>query len=116
MIGDEYVRLCLELVTAEPKRLEGGDLRVQLFAAFHACWDALNKPAKRMPDAIDQEQRLEAGGCRVEGALGRAVETKYSKLNVGFESTRTQQLGLSAFDLTASLVHLEQAVAAVDVA
>jgi DNA-directed RNA polymerase specialized sigma24 family protein/CheY-like chemotaxis protein len=37
-IGDEFVRLCLELVVAEPDWLEGDDLRVQLFRAFHAAW------------------------------------------------------------------------------
>jgi len=40
-IGDEYVRICLELVLEEPERLAGDDLRVALFRAFHAVWDAV---------------------------------------------------------------------------
>jgi CheY-like chemotaxis protein len=42
-IGDEFVRLCLELVVAEPRWLEGDDLRVQLFRAFHAAWTKVHE-------------------------------------------------------------------------
>ena len=37
-VGDEYVRICLEMVIAEPHHLANGDLKVQLFRAFHAVW------------------------------------------------------------------------------
>jgi RNA polymerase sigma factor (sigma-70 family) len=40
-IGDECVRLCLEMVVAEPHHLEGGDLKVRLFRAFHAAWQVV---------------------------------------------------------------------------
>lgn len=60
-IGDEYVRLCLELVTAEPERLEGGDLKLQLFWAFHQCWNVVNQVTAPSPDAVEQQERLEDG-------------------------------------------------------
>ena len=41
--GDEFVRLCLELVVAEPVWLEGEDLRLQLFRAFHAAWSKVHE-------------------------------------------------------------------------
>jgi hypothetical protein len=65
---------------------------------------------------VSLEQRLGSGGCCLEGALGRTVKTHDSGLNVGSKPIRTQQLGLSAVDLAARLVHLEQAIAAVDIA
>ena len=38
--GDEYVRLCLEAILAEPDRIKNAtDLRVELFAVFHDAWD-----------------------------------------------------------------------------
>jgi DNA-directed RNA polymerase specialized sigma24 family protein/CheY-like chemotaxis protein len=43
VIGDEFVRLCLELVVAEPEWLAGDDLRVQLFRAFHAAWTKVHE-------------------------------------------------------------------------
>jgi FixJ family two-component response regulator len=60
-IGDEYVRLCLELVTVEPARLEGGDLRLRLFTAFHHFWNVVNQVSAPSPDAIEQQERLEDG-------------------------------------------------------
>jgi DNA-directed RNA polymerase specialized sigma24 family protein/CheY-like chemotaxis protein len=42
-LGDEFVRLCLELVVAEPQWLEGDNLRVQLFRAFHAAWSRVHE-------------------------------------------------------------------------
>lgn len=43
VIGDEFVRLCLELVVEEPQWLAGDDLRVQLFRAFHAAWSKVHQ-------------------------------------------------------------------------
>jgi RNA polymerase sigma factor (sigma-70 family) len=62
-VGDEYVRLCLELVMAEPDRLEGGDLRVQLFHAFHSVWSVINptSPEAEANETTTQEERLEQG-------------------------------------------------------
>jgi RNA polymerase sigma factor (sigma-70 family) len=62
-VGDEYVRLCLELVMAEPDRLQEGDVRVQLFHAFHSVWSVINPPeAERATNEITtHEERLEQG-------------------------------------------------------
>lgn len=62
-VGDEYVRLCLELLVEEPERLEGGDLRIQLFKAFHTVWSVINAPAHddAAQDATTLEGRLEDG-------------------------------------------------------
>ena len=41
--GDEYVRLCLEAILAEPARIKSAaDLRVELFAVFHDAWDIVD--------------------------------------------------------------------------
>ena len=41
--GDQYVRLCLETILAEPDRIKkAGDLRVELFAVFHDAWDIVD--------------------------------------------------------------------------
>jgi len=37
--GDQYVRLCLEAILAEPSRIKAAeDLRVALFSVFHDAW------------------------------------------------------------------------------
>jgi DNA-directed RNA polymerase specialized sigma24 family protein len=47
--GDEYVRLCLEAILAEPARIKNAaDLRVELFAVFHDAWDIVDSA---IPDA-----------------------------------------------------------------
>jgi DNA-directed RNA polymerase specialized sigma24 family protein len=41
--GDQYVRVCLEAILAEPDRIKNaGDLRVELFAVFHDAWDIVD--------------------------------------------------------------------------
>jgi CheY-like chemotaxis protein/DNA-directed RNA polymerase specialized sigma24 family protein len=41
--GDQYVRLCLEAILAEPDRIKSAtDLRVELFAVFHDAWDIVD--------------------------------------------------------------------------
>jgi DNA-directed RNA polymerase specialized sigma24 family protein len=61
-VGDEYVRISLELIMAEPERLAGGDVRIMLFRAFHAVWSALNETGRRRSvDAVTIEQRLDQG-------------------------------------------------------
>jgi DNA-directed RNA polymerase specialized sigma24 family protein/CheY-like chemotaxis protein len=38
--GDQYVRVCLEALLAEPDRLPaGGDVRLSLFRLFHQAWN-----------------------------------------------------------------------------
>lgn len=60
-VGDEYVRIALELIVAEPERLQGDDERILLFRAFHAVWSALNESGRRSVDAITIEERLDQG-------------------------------------------------------
>lgn len=60
-VGDEYVRLCLELVMAEPERMTGGDLRVQLFQAFHSVWSVINPPEPEANETVTREERIEQG-------------------------------------------------------
>jgi DNA-directed RNA polymerase specialized sigma24 family protein/CheY-like chemotaxis protein len=62
-VGDEYVRICLELVMAEPHHLEHGDLKVQLFRAFHAVWRVVTTSiSKGSPlECVDFSERLEQG-------------------------------------------------------
>lgn len=74
-IGDEYVRVCLELLTEEPERLEGDDLRVQLFKAFHVIWRSVNETlTKAAPVAsIDLGERVEAGLSALPGLERHAI-------------------------------------------
>jgi CheY-like chemotaxis protein/DNA-directed RNA polymerase specialized sigma24 family protein len=62
-VGDEYVRICLEMVMAEPHHLANGDLKVQLFRAFHAVWrvvtTAINDTSPL--ECVDLSERLEQG-------------------------------------------------------
>jgi CheY-like chemotaxis protein/DNA-binding CsgD family transcriptional regulator len=62
-VGDEYVRLCLELVMAEPDRLQDGDVRMQLFHAFHSVWSVINPPEAEgaTSESLTHEERLEQG-------------------------------------------------------
>jgi DNA-directed RNA polymerase specialized sigma24 family protein len=61
-VGDEYVRISLELIMAEPGRLAGGEPRIQLFRAFHAVWSALHDSDRRgSANAITIEDRLDQG-------------------------------------------------------
>lgn len=62
-VGDEYVRICLELVMAEPHHLEG-DLKVQLFRAFHAVWRVVTTSISTNTsplECVDFSDRLEQG-------------------------------------------------------
>ena len=60
-VGDEYVRLCLELVMAEPERLQDGDVRRQLFHVFHSVWSVINPPDPVTNESTTHEDRLEQG-------------------------------------------------------
>lgn len=48
--GDDYVRLCLETILAEPTRMEGGDAKLHLFKAFHDGWRAVGGDAGGLDD------------------------------------------------------------------
>jgi CheY-like chemotaxis protein/DNA-directed RNA polymerase specialized sigma24 family protein len=62
-IGDEYVRICLEMVMAEPHHLASGDLKIQLFRAFHAVWRVVSTTisASSPLERVDLSDRLEQG-------------------------------------------------------
>jgi DNA-directed RNA polymerase specialized sigma24 family protein len=62
-VGDEYVRICLEMVIAEPHHLAEGDLKIQLFRAFHAVWCAVTTTISQGSplERIDLGDRLEQG-------------------------------------------------------
>jgi CheY-like chemotaxis protein/DNA-directed RNA polymerase specialized sigma24 family protein len=62
-VGDEYVRICLEMVVAEPHHLANGDLKVQLFRAFHAVWRVVTTTINDSSplECVDLSERLEQG-------------------------------------------------------
>ena len=62
-VGDEYVRICLEMVIAEPHHLARGDLKVQLFRAFHAVWRVVTTTLNETSplERVDLSERLEQG-------------------------------------------------------
>jgi CheY-like chemotaxis protein/DNA-directed RNA polymerase specialized sigma24 family protein len=62
-VGDEYVRICLEMVIAEPHHLADGDLKVQLFRAFHAVWRVVTTTFNDASplEHVDLSERLEQG-------------------------------------------------------
>jgi CheY-like chemotaxis protein len=74
-IGDEFVRLCLELVVAEPHWLEGKDLRVQLFRAFHAAWTRVHETISESAalGAVDLAQRVKGGLAALPGLERRTL-------------------------------------------
>ena len=62
-VGDEYVRICLEMVVAEPHHLANGDVKVQLFRAFHAAWRVVETAiSDGSPlESVDFGERVEQG-------------------------------------------------------
>ncbi len=53
--GDEYVRLCLEAILAEPVRIKNAaDLRVELFAVFHDAWDIVDSAIPEAEGGADE--------------------------------------------------------------
>lgn len=58
--GDQYVRICLETILAEPSRISAGkDLRLQLFTVFHEAWRAVHNA---IGDVEGQASQASAGG------------------------------------------------------
>lgn len=61
--GDQYVRLCLEAILAEPDRIKKADsLRVELFTIFHEAWDIVDSA---LPDT--------AADAAAQGGIGRQL-------------------------------------------
>lgn len=57
--GDEYVRLCLEAILAEPDRIKNAsDLRVELFAVFHDAWDIVDSAIPAADGAATEDAGL----------------------------------------------------------
>ena len=60
--GDNYVRLCLETILAEPGRMEGPDAKLQLFKAFHDAWRAVDTQiASPRPSRPERDPQLNHG-------------------------------------------------------
>jgi CheY-like chemotaxis protein len=74
-LGDEFVRLCLELVVAEPEWLEGEDLRVQLFRAFHAAWTKVHETIASDSSlaAVELTERVKQGLATLPGTERRTI-------------------------------------------
>jgi len=65
--GDQYVRLCLEAILAEPDRIKrSDDLRVELFAVFHDAWDIVDSA---LPSSENRPPEESAGLHRQLAAL-----------------------------------------------
>jgi DNA-directed RNA polymerase specialized sigma24 family protein/CheY-like chemotaxis protein len=62
-VGDECVRICLEMVIAEPYHLANGDLKVQLFRAFHAAWTVVETTITEASplESVELSARVEQG-------------------------------------------------------
>ena len=61
--GDEYIRVCLEVLVEEPSRIaDGEDLRVQLYRLFHDIWLPIAElqPHPGVPGGKSIVARLEA--------------------------------------------------------
>lgn len=105
-IGDEYVRLCLELIAEEPQRLNGSDIRQTLFKAFHDSWSLLNPEPDAKSAGLTREDRLEAGLTKL-GSMERRV-----LLLVAVEEFSREEagsiLGLSVADVRNLLVKGQQ--------
>lgn len=103
-LGDEFVRLCLELVVAEPQWLDGDDLRVQLFRAFHAAWSKVHETFSedRALAAVELKERVKTGLTGLPGTERRTLA-----LIVIEEFTYEQ----TAYILGLSLDEVRQAVA-----
>ena len=59
--GDQYVRVCLEAILAEPSQIsEQEDLRLQLFKVFHDAWHVVNSAIGEVePSANESRPQLE---------------------------------------------------------
>ncbi|HTJ63003.1 MAG TPA: response regulator [Alphaproteobacteria bacterium] len=66
--GDQYVRICLEAILAEPDRIKrADDLRVELFAVFHDAWDIVDS-------AIPKAEGAEEDGIKQQLAALPSIE------------------------------------------
>lgn len=88
--GDEYVRVCLEAIVAEPDSFEvTTDIHLELFARFHAIWTVVDAAVPE--DAGRPGQDLEG---RIRQTLGDLPSTeRQALLLVSVEGFTTEQAG-----------------------
>jgi DNA-directed RNA polymerase specialized sigma24 family protein/CheY-like chemotaxis protein len=62
-VGDEYVKICLEMVVAEPHHLASGDVKVRLFHTFHAAWRVVQTTINEASplESVELSDRVEQG-------------------------------------------------------
>lgn len=71
--GDNYVRLCLETILAEPGRMHGADLKLQLFKAFHDSWRAVDRPVSGSLSARSESDARSGSGLAALPSIERQV-------------------------------------------
>src|SRR5512134_2562393 len=77
--GDEYVRACVEAILAEPELIPAGEnVRLQLFASFHAVWTVLGADLAAAEAAADPGG--DAGLDDFPGSAGLAVKRTLTAL------------------------------------
>jgi CheY-like chemotaxis protein len=95
-VGDEYVRICLELIAAEPARLEDGPLVQGLFRSFHLVVNRVGSALEAEPDDTDGNA-LQVGLRALPSLQRRAILLQV------VERFSPQEVGL-ILDLDPSLV------------
>ena len=71
-VGDEYVRICLELITVEPRRLQQAPLAQCLFRAFHLVFSSVGTSLDEPKDAAEAAD-LESGLAALPSLQRRAL-------------------------------------------
>jgi CheY-like chemotaxis protein/DNA-directed RNA polymerase specialized sigma24 family protein len=71
--GDNYVRLCLETILAEPGRMEGEDAKLQLFKAFHDAWRAVDTQIASSRSSLSERGPQISRGLSALPSLERQV-------------------------------------------
>lgn len=71
----EQVRLCLEMLAAQPERLSGEDCRFDLFRAFHDLWSP-DRPGAAGNHARAVAADLETGAANLEKCVLHLVEVE----------------------------------------
>jgi CheY-like chemotaxis protein len=71
--GDNYVRLCLETILAEPGRMEGEDAKLQLFKAFHDAWRAVDTQIASSTSSLSERGPQISRGLAALPSLERQV-------------------------------------------
>jgi len=106
--GDQYVRLCLEAILAEPERIKNADdLRVELFTVFHDAWDIVDSALPQAGVGGD----VQAGDLRKQLAALPSRERQVLLL-VSLERFSTAEtariLDIAESDVVAELEHARQ--------